>query len=506
MLTVTILVFLITWAILKYILHIRHTESYVKHIKGQKSFIPFIGNAFACIGKSPTQIFRGIIQSIEKNDTPFKEYIGPGLTITLDKPDDIKAVLMSPHCLDKPYYYGFYPCPRGIFTEQSGALWKPSRKLLNPMFNLKTLQSFIPIFNQKTRRLVKELEEMVGKPAFDIGPSMNTCTLDAICSTVMGLDIDLKSNKGKEFIQSLSEILRIVMKRLTMPWIHLDFFYRWTSLYKEQQKHLANIRYLTNLVFDEKITAYMSRSDNTTQEEYIEKISKRAELPFIPLFIEGKLSEEVVKQQIEIMLNVGHETTGSTTAYVILMLAMHLNIQDQVLDELRSIFDTQDEETTYEHIQKMHLLDRVIKETMRLFPVGPFLERISTADVPISNCVLPKSTVILICFYTLHRRQDIWGVDANKFNPDNFLPEKVQSRHAFSFLPFSGGPRNCIGYQYAMFSMKVMLATLLRNYQFSTDLKWTDLELKLEITLKLENKCMVEVAPRHVTICSILSH
>lgn len=147
----------------------------------------------------------------------------------------------------------------------------------------------------------------------------------------------------------------------------------------------------------------MHRRDNTTQEEYVEKLSKRTELPFIPLFIEGKLGEEEVKQQIEIMLNVGHETTGSTTAYVILMLAMHQNIQKQVFAELQSVFDSQDEETTYEHIQKMQILDRVIKETMRLFPVGPVLERIATGDVPISNCVLPKSSCIIISFFTLHR-------------------------------------------------------------------------------------------------------
>lgn len=126
-------------------------------------------------------------------------------------------------------------------------------------------------------------------------------------------------------------------------------------------------------------------------------------MPFIPLFIEGKLGEEEVKQQIEIMLNVGHETTGSSTAYIILMLAMHPNIQEQVFAELQSVFDSQDEETTFEHMQKMQLLDRVIKETMRLFPVGPVLERIATADIPISNCVLPKNSCIIISFFTLHR-------------------------------------------------------------------------------------------------------
>lgn len=127
------------------------------------------------------------------------------------------------------------------------------------------------------------------------------------------------------------------------------------------------------------------------------------EHPFIGSYIQGKFSEDLMKQQIETMLNGGFETSGRAIAYVILMLAIHPNIQEQVFAELRSVFDTPDEETTYEHLQKLPLLDRVIKETMRLFPVAPFIERVSSAEVPISNCVLPKNTYISISFFTLHR-------------------------------------------------------------------------------------------------------
>lgn len=118
MITVTVLVFCTIWIILKYILHMRHTESYVKHLKFTRLFIPFIGNSFVTMGKSSAELFRVIIQLIKQNDTPNKLYIGPDLVIILDKPDDIKAILTSSNCLDKPYYYSFYPCPRGIFTEQ----------------------------------------------------------------------------------------------------------------------------------------------------------------------------------------------------------------------------------------------------------------------------------------------------------------------------------------------------------------------------------------------------
>lgn len=185
---------------------------------------------------------------------------------------------------------------------------------------------------------------------------------------------------------------------------------------------------------------------------------------------------------------------------------MYPDIQEKVFEELRSVFESQDEEMSYEHIQKLPYLDRVIKEGMRVLPVVPFMMRTATADTQISNCVIPKEAFILMSIFNLHRvsliefngktsdmtlifpnnlfnliflylvffiifffqslnfvsirilfksyffyligikqRADIWGEDAEEFNPDHFLPENVSKRHPFSFLPFSGGPRNCIG-------------------------------------------------------------
>lgn len=221
-----ILVILVTWALIKYILVMYHNESYVKDLKCKQPFIPFFGNVISIIGMSSTEIFNEFIRFATQNETPLKMYIGPKLIIILDKPKDLKAVLNSTHCFDKPYVYGFYPCPQGISTEQctngkysiffysfflnmchllGGVLWKRSRKLINPCFNLKTLQSFIPIFYKKTMNLVDELKDHVERSGIDIMPYAAACSLDAILATVMGLDIDLKSNKGQEFIDSLTE-------------------------------------------------------------------------------------------------------------------------------------------------------------------------------------------------------------------------------------------------------------------------------------------------------------
>lgn len=113
---------------------------------------------------------------------------------------------------------------------------------------------------------------------------------------------------------------------------------------------------------------------------------------------------------------------------------------------------------------------------MRMFPVAPFLVRTATADTPVSNCIIPKNAIVMLSIFNLHyvmiciqansaqknyinknesnnnqnclfaiQRKDVWGPDAEEFNPDHFLAERANERHPFCFLPFSGGPRNCIG-------------------------------------------------------------
>lgn len=152
------------------------------------------------------------------NGTPLKGYIGPVLCLSLDRPDDIKTVLMSANCLDKPYLYQFYPRPCGIlnarcktltepnlltniydlnlkqsefsllyFFFEAGTFWKPIRKLMNPSFNSKILQSFVPIFNTKTNSMLKKLDTEVGNTNFDILPFMNACTLDMVCGKLTTL-------------------------------------------------------------------------------------------------------------------------------------------------------------------------------------------------------------------------------------------------------------------------------------------------------------------------------
>lgn len=116
MIVITLFAVLVITFIVKYILYKRHLESYVKDLPILEPCYPLIGNAHEFIGKNTAQLFTDIVQFIKTFNTPTKSWIGPILTITLDKPADIKIVLQSPMCLDKPYFYRFLPSTVGILT------------------------------------------------------------------------------------------------------------------------------------------------------------------------------------------------------------------------------------------------------------------------------------------------------------------------------------------------------------------------------------------------------
>lgn len=128
----------------------------------------------------------------------------------------------------------------------------------------------------------------------------------------------------------------------------------------------------------------------------------------LELYFTGKLDDKIIRDQIETIVIAGNETTALSLSYIILLLAMYPDVQEKVYDELRSVFENQDDEMNYEYIQRLPYLDRVIKEGMRVLPVVPFMMRTATADTQISECIIPKDAFILMSIYNLHRVRKVF--------------------------------------------------------------------------------------------------
>lgn len=163
--------------------------------------------------------------------------------------------------------------------------------------------------------------------------------------------------------------------------------------------------------------------------------------------LSGAVDEKTLKDHIHMMLFAGNDTSSVAMSHILVMLAIHQDVQERVVDEVNRVLSNtpMDAPLTYESIEQLTYMERVIRETLRLYPVGPYLARECTEDTKISKCVIPAGANVIVSVYSLQRRCDVWGPDAEKFDPDRFERSRMESLPPASFLAFSRGARDCLG-------------------------------------------------------------
>lgn len=196
---------------------------------------------------------------------------------------------------------------------------------------------------------------------------------------------------------------------------------------------------------------------------------ERPRLSFLELLLEltgGDFTEQDCCDEVTTFLIGGSDTTATTVGFALLALGMSRDAQEAVHAELDAVFAGRDSQAHVDisDLPRLAYLERVIKETMRLFPVSVVVARKCSGDVRLADgATVPPGVDIALLLYNLHRSPDSWP-NPLAFDPDRFLASESANRHPYSYLPFSAGPRNCIGAGFAMASMKVALATVLRSY------------------------------------------
>nr|CAD7201301.1 unnamed protein product [Timema douglasi] len=171
-----------------------------------------------------------------------------------------------------------------------------------------------------------------------------------------------------------------------------------------------------------------------------------------------------VTGEINFMLWAGMDTTSTSLSFTMMLLGFHQDVQRKVHEELDAVFgDDMERSVSMEDLNNLQYTEQVIKESLRLYPAVPFVPRTSTEDIEINGYTIPKGCDVIFNIYYLHRNPKIYP-NPDEFDPENFSPERSKGRHPYSFLPFSGGLRKCVGYKYAMIQMKIVLATVLRHF------------------------------------------
>ena len=183
----------------------------------------------------------------------------------------------------------------------------------------------------------------------------------------------------------------------------------------------------------------------------------------LSVLIASGMDDELIKDQLLTMFIAGHDTSTALLAWALHLLSRH----DEAMSRARAEIETTlgREPPQMADVRRLSYLDRVIRETLRLYPPIHLGSRIAVDDVAFRDYLIPAGTRVLYSIYLTHRDERYWP-NPDAFDPNRFAPENAGQRPAYTFLPFGAGPRNCIGAAFAQVEAKVVLARLIQRFAF----------------------------------------
>ncbi|GMH04308.1 hypothetical protein Nepgr_006147 [Nepenthes gracilis] len=343
----------------------------------------------------------------------------------------------------------------------NGDDWHRQRHLVAPAFMGDKLKSYAAQMVECTENMIQSLQNGVasGKSEVEIGGVMALLTADIISRIEFGSSYE----KGKRIFQ----LLTILQRRCAQASRHLclpgsRFF---PSKYNKDIKTLKVEveRLLMEIIQSRMGCVEMGRSDSYGNDllgillnEMMEKKKTKKE--------EGSsLNLQLIMDECKTFFFAGHETTALLLTWTVMLLASNPYWQDKVREEVVQVIS--DSYFPFaDHLPKLSLLNMVINESMRLYPPATVLPRMAFEDIKLGDLLIPKGLSIWIPVLAIHHSEELWGKDANEFNPQRFASKSFMPGR---FIPFGAGPRNCIGQTFAMMEAKIILAMLISRFRFS---------------------------------------
>lgn len=385
--------------------------------------------------------------------------------VIINDPDDIKVLLSSvQHITKGPDYEMLEPwLNKGLLTS-TDQKWHSRRKLLTNTFHFKILETYVPSLNKHSRSLVKNLINASEneKSIADIDSHVTLCALDIVCETIMGVNLRSQEGKSMNYVKAIKNVSQILIKRIFTFWYWNEIVFNLSSIGREFRKSLKLLHDFTENVIRERRKIL----ENVEKKKPDENGKKRI-YSFLDLLVgiskenPGAMTDKDIREEVDTFLFEGHDTSSIAITMAIIHLGLDQNMQNLVRDELYEIFGDSDRDATMEDLKAMPNLERVIKETMRLYPSVTGITRTLKEPLHLDKYTIPSKSVMVVVPHLLHRDENIYP-NPEQFDPDRFLPEQCNGRHPYAYIPFSAGPRNCIGQKFAMYQMKTVLSTILR--------------------------------------------
>ena len=356
----------------------------------------------------------------------------------------------------------------GLLLSQ-GKRWSRDRRLLTQGFHFDILRNYVPIYRDAVSTMIGRWTETVASGrAVNATRTATMLTLDITLRCIMSYECHcqedgLRSDDAMEYTSSVQKIGQLFMARFFNVLHHNDFFYSLSRNGKLFQKHL-NVCH----AISEGIITKRRKALEESGEKLLTKKSSRT-LDFLDILLSVRdddgqgLTDREVQEQVDTFLFEGHDTTASALQYSLYYLAKHPHLQEKCREEVQKAVG-EDTEVRHEYLGELHYLTQFIKESMRISGTVPSISRELTAPLQVDEYTLPAGAWVAVPIFAVHNNPTVWK-DPDTFDPDRFTPEECAKRHPFAFIPFSAGPRNCIGQSLAMDELKTVLSIVLLRFK-----------------------------------------
>jgi cytochrome P450 len=332
-------------------------------------------------------------------------------------------------------------CGESLLTA-SGDVWQHRRSLLQPAFHRNHVHGFADLMVDATTAMLERWPRSTGPVELDLASEMMRLTYTIVARGLFSADLSSGAERIKPAMRLLLE----------------ETFTRIRSIFNPP----SWLPTPGNRRFDQALGEVKRVALELIEEHRSDRSAKRHDLLTMLL---GALDPdgddgfgiEQLRDEVVTLLIAGHETTANALTWTFHLLATHPGVQDRVHDELSTVLNGRN--PTLDDIPKLELTTKVIKESMRLYPPVWIIERRALADDTIGGFHIPKNSSVVICPWTMHRHPDFWEA------PGEFQPDRFDQAPPPAYLPFGGGPRVCIGHEFAMLEARIATAMILQRYR-----------------------------------------
>ncbi|KAH8249715.1 hypothetical protein KR032_011699 [Drosophila birchii] len=445
-------------------LRVSRRRRQLKGFSGPKP-VALLGNANR-IGKNPAEILNTFFEWwYDYGRDNFLFWIGYTAHIVVTNPKDLEVIFNSQQLIQKSTIYevlhpwlGF-----GLLTSH-GSKWHKHRKMITPSFHFNILQDFHEVMNENSTKFMAQLRKAAaGDSIIDFQEHSNYLTLDVICDTAMGVPINAMEQRDSSIVQAFREMCYTVNMRAFHPFKRS---YRVFSLCPEFAAFQRSLKTLQDFTYD-----IIEKRVETLQKEVTKKeqdpSAPRKKMAFLDTLlsstIDGRpLTRQEIYEEVSTFMFEGHDTTTSGVSFSGYLLSRHPDVQQKLYQEQCEIMgNDMNRDATFQEIAQMKYLDLFIKEAQRVYPSVPFIGRYCDKDYNINGTIVPKGTILNMAIVLLGYNERTFK-DPHHFRPERFEEEKPGP---FEYVPFSAGPRNCIGQKFALLELKTVISKLVRSFE-----------------------------------------